>query len=402
MPFVFILLGLSVAITTRTTLIPGFIQDVPNHFLTNYLYLSDFLVGMLLIKLITSIQFWKEIPRWFLVISIAGIWSVWVSPRALSSYIELLRFLGYALVFRELIVKSNMNQAHVFVRGLALGITTSSLLAIHQFVYQGAATIPLLLQPVLGVNIAGVAKINWFESVLVRASGTFPHPNILAYSVCLMIWVLLSSQIKPRNQTLWKYVGIGGMVVFASVDHFFITSVQGLMLFFSTLLVVFHPLEISIPSRLRFVGLNTFFLVLLLSFSRTGWLFAVSMLVAVLTQDRITEMFHVEHFKTRTFVVWASVISLVSTAFTVTLIFLPTAQKRVFYLVESLRILWQAGFKGVGLGEYANSLPGGLHYWQYQPVHSVPLLLIVEVGFGLVIAFVLWLVIKSIRPKVSL
>lgn len=118
-----------------------------------------------------------------------------------------------------------------------LGIIFQSVLALLQFFSQHSLGLGWLGEPVLASDLLGVAKTKWGDWTLLRPYGTLPHPNVLA-GYCLLALVFLFSlkdkKIFRRSRGLW-FGGlgvIGSAFLFANSQAALLGALIGLGLFF--------------------------------------------------------------------------------------------------------------------------------------------------------------------------
>lgn len=107
-----------------------------------------------------------------------------LSPINITALIRLALYGAFALILAKGI--STLHPAFVMIPLFLSGVFQSAL-AWFQFGAQHHLGLLLLGEAALAPDIAGVAKIEVFGEKLVRAYGTFPHPNVLAAFLLLAI-----------------------------------------------------------------------------------------------------------------------------------------------------------------------------------------------------------------------
>ncbi len=397
------LLGVSIPFSIRTTLIADTIREVPNPFITVYLYGSDLLLMLLCLGFVYE-SFRKGyflVPDWFLALIGTGIWSVLISDYPWMSFLIFLRILIFVWVC---INGAFQNVARYIWGGFILGMILQVVIVMIQFITQASLAIPLIVQPVIDVSLGGVAKVELLGHTLIRAPGTFPHPNILAFALLLVLWRIALDVLPEKRQTVWKGVLFGGVLLVAQLDHYLLTSTQGLLLLGLSMLS-FQRSRISFARLINHpLLILSVTIALFLTFSKTGLILAFVGWIFFLTLRRYPRMFHVEHFQqlsSQRITQVVLVVSILSFWSVLSLAFLPTAENRLFYMYQSWIQVVDSSGRGVGFGRFVANLPENLPFWRYQPVHSVPLLLIAEMGFGLVIGGGIWLIIRYIQQYES-
>lgn len=226
------------------------------------------------------------------------------------------------------------------IKWLVAGAILPSLLGIYQFLTQSTVGSTLLGLTVIETWQPG-ASIIQSHSIgrWLRAYGSFPHPNIL-----------------------------GGYLA--------------LTLALSLLMSLLHRKKLRVPSY-EFI----FLFALFLTFSRTAWLAFAAGIVAMLL------CCHVAKTKAKKYV--ALLLTFVAL---LTLIFLPLIEtrltgnttheitsitERTAGYQEALKLFKQQPLLGTGPGNYtlaAKTLTPNQPIYTYQPVHNVPLLILVELG----------------------
>lgn len=264
-----------------------------------------------------------------------------------NSLFVLLRLFQFVLVF--LFLAFDYFDFKWFLRVFLLSALVQALIALLQFAFQSSLGLAFVGEPMLAVGSKITAKVSIFGVDYLRPYGTLPHPNILAAYLLIAMGALLKS------------------------DAFY-----------------------KITSVFKFILLVILCIALLLTFSRAA---ICALLVSVLLGFRIIL------FKNwpRTFLA----VSFLLIAFSV-------IGYSLFYsgrsgVVERLDLTVHA-FKmlmayplGVGVGNFTFALGsiGGVKLlpWEFQPVHNLFLLALVELGlfFFLALGFLLYNSLKKLK-----
>lgn len=221
------------------------------------------------------------------------------------------------------------------------------IIALTQFLAGSSAGLYFLSESKLSLEIENVAKSNIFSNTYLRSYGTFPHPNILAaYSLS----VLVSLMYFVRSELF-------------HVKHF----LYGLVFIVSLLLLILTQSKISI---------------------------FLSILVLIWFLNEKYKLFHVKHF---TFVILISVISIIQ------LIYLNHDAKSSFQTrIDQFSLQSVFTVKdfviGSGIGTYRISYDEpAVEWWNYEPVHFVPMILLKELGAPLLsIIVTIWILNFSV------
>lgn len=290
---------------------------------------------------------------------------------AFYNFIRLVLLVLTALAIAESL-KRNWIKLETILAVLAGSAVFQSFIAFFQFLNQKSLGLKFLGESVLGPGIAGVAKMVIAGAKILRAYGTFPHPNVLAAFLLLGLFGSYYCFLKVlnREKKFW----------------------------------------------LELLSITAIFLIILgliLTFSRTAWFLGM-----VLTLFFIFYLFRQKDFRQRNFYFSAFLF------FTFLILFLalsqlifaraqislnePAVSQRIsynelgWYLVKNHPL-------GVGLGnQVIYSVKNGIYQlfgmsrvWQWQPIHNIYLLIGSETGvLGLIVflVFIAKLLIKNIKP----
>lgn len=235
--------------------------------------------------------------------------------------------------------------------------TLESILAIIQFKIQHSLGLELIKEPIFASNMPGIAKIVVNGEKLVRAYGTFPHPNLLAAFLTIGVIIttgFLFSEISKKQRFLAStilFINIVGLATTFSRSAFLATFC-GLFLIYISILIKKYW------SKLITKTLITTLLITLLTF--------LIFKPFLLTRATITDQ--------------------------------ATVQRELYNKI-GLNIIKNYLVFGVGLGESVIHMqqfsPINLQTWQIQPIHNYFLLIAAEIGIpGALI--MLWVFISAI------
>ncbi len=243
-------------------------------------------------------------------------------------------------------------------------------IALGQFAFQHDLGLRILGESRLATDIAGVAKLDTSVGKVIRAYGTFPHPNLLAahLTVAMLAWWWLwvrraESASRSADMVL---LGVGAALLAGFAVTF---SRLGLAALVTGLAVVSWRVWAVAGLRRRF-GRQ----------ARLGALFVIGCglgLLLLLPQ-------------------WSSRIAIDGGEQAVAL--------RLQYVRSAWQMIKDRPFFGVGPGAFAQALPRYApeltESWQRQPVHNVWLLILAELGIFGFAAFV-WLLKRLLEPLAS-
>lgn len=313
-----------------------------------FLYLSDLILVITLATWLltdfpgktSKLKFFKSI----IVVGLLPLLALFhVEPSILFVYGWIKWFILVALVWytvSNFTAKSNYSPIYwvFFISGVAQG-----LLGILQFHVQHGLGMIWLGEYVSKVGTPGLATMDYLGGKVIRAYGTFPHPNLL-----------------------------GGFLVLSLLCGLFLVSRETL----------FNKIWASIGLFIIIFGL--FF-----SLSRSAWLAAIIIASAFLIRLILGRRF---------IAVKLVLILLIVSCGTITLGFrdliiarssvTPAVSYRTDYNQDGLSIIKQSPLVGIGVNNYVvayETTKPGMPAWQYQPAHNVFIVLAAEIGLiGLV------------------
>jgi hypothetical protein len=285
-------------------------------------------------------------------------------------------------------------QLKYIINGFLIGILAQTIISIMQFYLQKNIGLPIVVEPVISSQLAGVAKINILDNTLIRAYGTFPHPNILGFAGVLSLLLIYALQLgRKASVLLYGFI----ILIVSSIDHYILTSIQALSI------AVLIGLQLLYGVYIDFNKFNKAFLIfvlhilIILTFSKTAFILLLILDSIYLTRLTINSMFHVEQFQNKLKSMPRIILNTMALGACIILWTLPyqsileTLSKRVLYLEDAIGIIKTNLWLGVGLGQYVVNLSNNRELWQYEPVHNVFVLLLSELGLiGLLLLIVLF------------
>lgn len=345
-----------------------------------FLYLSDvFMVIFLALFLWNNGRFLfseikDKIPLLiFLGLALISVFFAVASGLAFYNFIRLILLAATALAIGKLIRDGLLNYKLIL---FFLGVSAAfqSIVGFFQFLRQSSLGLAFLGESFLGINIAGVANIVIDGAKVIRAYGTFPHPNVLAAFLLLGLFSFYYLFLKSgdRSKSYKK--------IFLAIGIFIILS-----------------------------GL-------ILTFSRTAWVIALLL--------SLSGMIYLAFLKERHLAVKELFLIFVFSIFILTAVFRPYIFERAKIVsgdsALSYRVVYnQLGIKlikdtpwGIGIGNQVfYSAKNGFYeffglnkVWEWQPIHNLYLLIASEIGvLGLAafIIFILKLIFGIVRKELK-
>jgi len=293
---------------------------------------------------------------------------------ALYDFLRLALLMLAAFALGKLVGIGVVKFKNIFIILSSLAVI-ESLIGFLQFIAQQSLGLKVLGESVLGLSVAGSAKVVVDGTPLLRAYGTFPHPNVLAAFLLLGLASLYYLWLQAPRLTSQNW---GGRTL-----------------------------------RNTFLGIGIFAICtgLALSFSRAGWILASA--ISVLT---IGYYLYQKSYRARAatllVVVVASCMFLLATLSNLVFpraainISEPAVSYRLAYNEIGLNLIKNHPL-GVGLGnQVVYSVDNEVYQkfgmnqvWQWQPIHNIYLLIASEAGVLGLIAFILF--VASVVFKIS-
>lgn len=229
-----------------------------SNYLNLALYASDLAV-LALIFLVLLGKLGKKPSKIYAFLIFGIILSVAFTPRGENSYFAAIKWVELIILAVTWGFLANRSAfRHVTALGLAISGLLQTLLAAAQFMLQHSVGLWILGESRIAQNISGVAKIDLGSEKLIRAYGTFSHPNQLAafLVVACATTIYLLDGSKTRKQTI-----LFGLLLFILVIGEFLTVSRAgiaallLMLAISGLLHVKHKLQFKITAAITGVAI---------------------------------------------------------------------------------------------------------------------------------------------------
>ena len=346
-----------------------------NEWNSAFLYWTDLLIlGFLLLWFFRQSHFYAIAQKldsqkknifsnydWFLVgfLAVSALSIINASNQALGFY-QLLKLIEFSLLY--FYVKSNLGAVFDLTKSffvfLASGVF-QAILAIFQYFRQSDLGLRFLGETVLNPDLFNVAVFTVEGEKVMRAYGTFPHPNVLALFLFLSLFIFIFLYIYLVNFGKINSVSLKISLIFYGILLF------GFFFTFSRIIIAVWLIGVIS----RFIIINKKFLVLAKSLAMKNlWIstFAILVILSVLFWPEVLARLQVstgeEAFSLRSFYNKASFLD--------------------------------KPFWGVGLGNFANwfkEINPILAQNLYQPVHNIYLLIFSETGILGLAAFLLFL-----------
>ncbi|CAN5187305.1 hypothetical protein BH09PAT1_BH09PAT1_7010 [soil metagenome] len=336
----------------------AFINGLRVDYLSPTLYVSDVLIGLLLVELLPFLMTKVSKVKILLVVLILGLFGYlsYTSLSPINSLFGLLRLFEIVVttwfISHYLSLKKIKAHAQIVI---SFSLVITMLLSVWQFVsqssvgglwyYLGERTFTSLTPGIANASLAG--------NLVLRPYATFPHPNVLvAFSVVMVTFLLFSVRRKNKFTTIFIFTGVVSGVISAllSMSRSGI-AVLGLILFI-------WLINLLRTSRKLFVGGIS--------------LIILAGIIIAITQSylRFTDL----HFSDETIVI------------------------REFLLGHAYTLFLHHPLTGVGLQNFLPTLAKQISpltpLSYFQPVHSVYFLILAETGLlGTVLVILLGILI---------
>lgn len=309
------------------------------------LYGADILVVSLILLTI-----WYEIrqktgengSRIVLFLLISGAVSLIFSifPRETYNYYWLVRLFEYLCLFLSIsyLFQETKFKKAIFWSFLASGLI-QTIIAASQFITQHSLGLKILGEPAIAANIDGIAKIDLINEKIIRAYGTFSHPNQLAAFLvvaCATAWLIYATEtnaIKRHIAAIFMVLFIGGEFL-----TFSRAGIAALLIFFAFVLT-------SILIKHGWGAIKKQLKIIFLAF------FVFSLILFPFLRARISPA--------------------------------PTQFTRTFYNTTGLEIFKQNPITGIGIGNLLPAMAQKIEAkqaWQVQPPHNYFLEVACETG----------------------
>ncbi len=184
----------------------------------------------------------------FLAVNIINSFNI---PLALYGAIKLAEFVFFGFITKQMFGKIKMN---VFMIILSLGIILESIIAIFQFIKQGSlgGVFYYLGERAFSGSTPGIANVSIDGNLILRAYGTFSHPNVLSgFLLLFMIFIIFNLDLKKRISSIFLtavILGTTGLLLTFS-------RLPILLWILSILIFVIAKLKIEFWKRFAFAAL---------------------------------------------------------------------------------------------------------------------------------------------------
>lgn len=384
-----VLIGLSIPFLVRTTILAYPIAGVNSPYLTIYLHSLDIiLVSFFGLLAWRNKSFPLSSPK-----IVDKLWITlffWIFLQLLWAEYPLISWVWGGRLYLLVGILWYVSRSREFVseiiwisRGFVIGMLGQALIVITQMILQKNIGLPLVVEPTLSRELAGVAKVSILDNVWIRGYGTFSHPNILAFAGITALILVYKKIIGNKSAVILYALTLFAVGMF---DHYIMTSIQAIII---TGLV---GISLNLNIKLDFAhSINKIIIILLhiliiLSFSKLALALLLIVDFMYLTSLFDKKMFYVEQFKNKIKSLPRIIINIGACVGIIMLWTLPYQQildtilKRVFYLHDAVNMIKSNLWFGVGLGQYVANLSVNREFWQYEPVHNVLVLLLSELG----------------------
>jgi O-antigen ligase len=308
------------------------------------------------------------------------------AQRLFKSVTVFIAFLFFSLMFSEIMVVGWFHALHVFTAFLlfslvldqrtplnqialffVLGLLLPSFLGVYQVITGGSGASVLLGIATKDVVVSGVAVVETVTSRMLRAYGSFPHPNIFGgYIAVGLLFLALYIRTIKNERLLWFF---GGLVVVLS----------------ATLIMTF--------SRSAWFGLLVALLLLLVQML---WYRKMppSKAIPLMTIGLVTVLITMGVFYNQMLARFNPSLRVEATSI----------EERISHYKQFNDVYFSSPLLGVGPGAYVFTLANhdpGHEVWNYQPIHNFFLLVMSELGIiGFLIGgWCVWLIYKTLQTK---
>ena len=355
--------------------------------LTIAFYLFDILFILLFIisiwenrkKLLEKTLFKKIFKQPLIYLTILVVISLFYNqaPFGNLEWYKITRFIEIVILF--IIVKNVLKQYTVFIYFKFILFTSGiiqSTIAILQFITQKSLGLGWLGESIIGPDIYGVAKFSFEGEELIRAYGTFPHPNILGifllFSLGAGLSLIISKKILLSNlRWHWRSIFFGE----------FIILYIGILLTYSRSII-------------------TLTAILSLSFAYSQRKFIVK------TYKNLCEQLHIPFFLQTTLaiiIVFGGLFASYNILTPRLCVHCPDDKSMSFrriYQQTAESMIFTNPLTGVGLGNFIPASKiissDSITPWRQQPVHNLYLLIASEIGLIGLLLFLLTILFYTI------
>lgn len=331
-----------------------------NNFFTAFIYLSDFLLVLILLMWLRRRGFkgfflqYKKFVVWNLIFLLILLVSLLLNYNVLSLYYFLRIAAGILFIF-YICSAFKLYNKELLLKIFIFSVVVQSLIAIGQFLLQSDLGLKLLGEPKLAPQIAGIAKVNVDFGKFIRPYGTLPHPNVLGAFLIAGIAALTYKMFFLKRSSLdYLFLALIAAALFLSFSRAAYLAFIVFVLFFSLYFIKFH--------RDKLQKLFIFIFLLL----------AVVVCFGILFKPFLFKRVDIKNDA--------------------------ALQLRFFYNAAAVNMIKDNILFGVGIGNFSREINNYLpedqklkNFWEFQPSHNVFLLIGAEGGFLAMILFVFFL-----------
>jgi len=329
-----------------------------NTYSSFFIYFNDFLLVFSLLFWAIAIfkkEYTEEIrygnPFIFLLLMfllVAAEISVFFAKDSVLSILIVIRFFEFSVLY--FVIQNKIVSLQTIVNVFIASVSFQALLAVMQFLVQGALSLQFLGESVISPQTLGVAKIDLVNDTILRPYGTFPHSNILA----------------------------GYLVVSILFTYFKVLKKE----------------QIAMPLLLLQIG------ALILTFSRTAFLALIISWFIYISIKNTKIPYKLILLILTSIILFVVVFNLENLIYS-RLLFtdISSLNERVFYFNLGKAVLYTVPF-GVGIGNFTLIMQDFTNIkiapWDFQPVHNIYMLIANEIGIHGFIIFLAVLIVCGV------
>lgn len=358
-----------------------FLINSGNEWNSIFLYLTDLLIILILLLGIVNTKLkglrFKKSDLFLISFFLVAIFSLFSSTDLGNSAYRLIKLLQFLLLYIYIMYRRDFLKTENIFKVLVFSGVFQSILAIAQFYKQSSLGIKFIEAGIFKPGAAGVATfiMENGEKVL-RAYGSFSHPNVLAGFILMAIFTIYATLI--TNHTRMTRIFLMVSFFFLSFGLFLTFSRAGILVFVVGSLVMFLFYLFRIRNLRGFNLLQEVKPLKIKIFQLLG-LFIVSciLIVAILFPYLKSRFFEISFEE-------------------------QAIDLRFFYNKMAIQMIKEKPILGIGIGNFVNYSENYSTYlraagkmlglskipdWIYQPVHNIYLLIASEIGILGLLAF---------------
>lgn len=184
-----------------------------NPYISHFLYISDVFLMLSLFFLALALAFNSrgiifesfgkgnhKLHFFIVLFFLINFISLFVSVDVVNSAFYLLRLFEFLIVY--FLLSHNFVDIKKLLYVFVGVMTFIAFIGIFQYLYQSSLGLHFIGEPIISAKIAGAAKLDLFGKTMLRAYGTFGHPNIFAgyliFAMSFLFYFLLKSGKERR------------------------------------------------------------------------------------------------------------------------------------------------------------------------------------------------------------